>query len=743
MLSAEHPRLKTCLVALGLFCATVALFSRGTEYGFTTYDDPIYVTNNVHVQEGLTWSSVRWAFTGAADYWHPLSWLSHMLDWQLFEDRAQGHHATSVLWHAANAVLAFLLVRRITAGFWGAALCAALFALHPLRVESVTWITERKDLISGFFFLATLYAYLEYAEGRRRGLPSTGRYATTLGLFLLSLMSKPVMVTLPGVLLLLDYWPLRRATIERERPRKALPPPAWLLIEKVPFFVLSLVIALVTVRMQQEHGAFTLHLTTTERIANAFVSIPRYLGKTVFPFDLAICYPHPGRWPGTHVAAAIALVFALTVGVICVRRTQPALLVGWGWFLLMLLPSIGLIQVGVQAMADRYTYIASLGLFLPLGAITVSPSTRVRLAAAALATAVLGGLAGRTWSQQGFWRDSLTLFTHAAEVTPDNYLAHTFLALAYRESGDMARAAVHAERAVSIKPDYATALDAYGVVQRDLGNRDAAKQAFERVLQLAPKTPQTEVDLGLLLLQEGDLESANAHFQRVAAYRPDFAPAWAGLARVNTARREYPQAIKNYGHALELAPQDVSSINNLATVYAAMGDFTRAESLFRQAIQAVPNAPESHANFAEMLRQTGRLSEAFAESAEAVRLDPGNPAFHAGALRIAQQLDRPDDAFALLESAAASQPNNVPLLLLFGDVLGQRGDVPQATRVYEDAVRQAPHNADAHARLGFALYMQQQPRAALQHWEEALRLKPDFPGLSERVQEVRSLLGGR
>jgi len=632
---------RTAVVCLVLLLGTLALFSRAVGYGFTNYDDPAYVTNNPHVQGGLSWAGVRWAFIGRTDYWHPLTWLSHMLDWQLYGARAPGHRLTSLLWHAVNAVLVFLLTRRLTGAFWTSALCAALFAWHPLRVESVVWISERKDVMSGFFFLLTLWAYAGYAEKRRagRGAAWGARYGLALAAFAGGLMCKPVLVTLPGVLLLLDFWPLRRWAFASGSPpaTRAADPvqsPASLLLEKVPFFLLSAVIAVVTVAMQGEAGAFTLKISLAARFANAAVSIPRYLGKFFWPFDLTVCYPHPGGWPAAAVAASGALVLALT-GTACWQwQKRPWLATGWGWFLIMFLPTIGIVQAGFQAMADRYTYLPMLGLQLALlwTLRDVTPPQVTRGMRAGLAAVLLVAGALRTWDQEATWRDPPTLFAHALAVTRDNYPAHAFLSLILLGEGRVAEAEQHALRAVAIRPDFALTQDVLAVVRRAQGRTTEAMAGFRKVLELFPRSPATHCDLGLLLLQQNQLEEAAGHFQAALRISPDLVSAYAGLALVETLRG-HPQAVVDYGeHALALMPRNAESPASLAELHRMVGDalgrcqqITEAAAQYQEALRLQPDDAETHARLGYTMFLLRRPAEAVQQWEEALRLRPDFP----------------------------------------------------------------------------------------------------------------------
>ena len=489
-----------------LFGGTVLLFSRALRCGFVNYDDPAYVTDNVHVQGGLSWAGVEWAFTAPTDYWHPLTWLSHMLDWQLYGPAAFGHHLTSVLWHALNATLAFLLFRRLGAGLWLGAFAAALFAWHPLRVESVVWVTERKDVMSGCFFLLTLLAYARYVDCRSAGRSWWRAYLLTLACFAAGLMSKPMLVTLPLVLLVLDFWPFARFRSPAGLRR--------LLLEKVPFFVLAGAAAVATVLMQRHTGSFVLNLPLGARSGNAVVSVARYLGKFLWPFDLIVCYPHPGYWPAPAVLAAAALVLGLSWLAWRERRRRPWIAAGWLWFLVVLLPAMGLIQVGFQAMADRYTYLPLLG--IEVAALwSLAPALRTQ-----------GGAHQRSAVRQNGGGDR-PRGGRRAHVEPGGRLARFGLAFHPRDRRDGPQrrgggfpcvrpvcrrpadeAAVHAERARALNPRNAMAPVTLAGVRERQGRPADAAELLRAALALRPVWPEVQCQLGLLDLRLGRTEEA-------------------------------------------------------------------------------------------------------------------------------------------------------------------------------------------------------------------------------------------
>ena len=461
-------------MALALAAVTLAVFWRATECGFINYDDPVYITQNPHVQKGLTAESVRWAFTSRCDgLWVPLTLVSHMLDWQFYGENPAGHHLTNVLFHTANTVLLFLLLRRMTGSFWRSAWVAALFALHPLHAETAAWISERKGVLSTLFWLLALCAYTDYARFRARGLRSqaAGRYAATLACFAGSLMAKPIAVTLPFVLLLLDYWPLERWKTPSQAPVDNPHPDnnpsvwvwrrwGWLTVEKLPFFLLSAVFSMVAASEQPVS-----FLTLGQRAGNALVAYPRYLWKTLWPVSLAMPYPFPRTWgwPIGVVILAVVLLMIITWWVVRRARRQPYLATGWFWFLGTMVPALGLVRMGPYSMADRYTYVSLIGIFLMVAwaaGEAVSKRSRWKFAGGALAALLLCLYAWRANYQTGLWTDSGTLFSHTIAITGENnYIAQNDLGYYFKRKGRYDEAIEHYNIALAVPawPNYSTA----------------------------------------------------------------------------------------------------------------------------------------------------------------------------------------------------------------------------------------------------------------------------------------------
>lgn len=540
------------LIALGLCAVTLAAYAQVGGHEFLNWDDQVYVTDNVHVQHGLTWSGVRWAFTNTlTGNWHPLTWLSHMLDCQLFGIRSGAHHLISAALHAVVTVLLFLVLRRLTGDMWPAAFAAALFGLHPLRVESVAWVSERKDVVAGLFWMLALAAYARYVERATRG-----RYAAVLGMLILGLLAKPMAVTLPFVLLLLDAWPLRRM------PSRSLRALFW---EKLPMFAVVAGMSVVALAAQSAGGtvASVDVVPIGARLGNALVAYVAYPLAMVWPAGLAFFYPHPivadPQFSLTSPVAVGSGLLLATITVLAVRARKPApyLAVGWFWYLGTALPVIGIVQLGAQARADRYTYIPSIGLAVMITWAACGLWQRWRLRRATLATAaliVLGLLTGLTWRQVATWRDNETLCLQALRVTSANFVAHANLGSEYGDRGELSAAAEHLQAAVRINPRYAPALCNLGVTRFKQGSSGDARQYLERALQLVPTHVPTLQNLGLIELRAGNLSRGAELLERVLDVDPDHVAALYNLGLVALKRHDAKAARARFERVLQLDP---------------------------------------------------------------------------------------------------------------------------------------------------------------------------------------------
>jgi protein O-mannosyl-transferase len=562
-LKFSHKQLIT-VICLALALGTIAIYSPVLRHDFINYDDPDYILNNSHVQAGLTWPGIVWAFkSGDADNWHPLTWISHMMDCQLFGVNSAAHHLMNVLFHAANTVLLFILLNYMTGAKWRSAFVSALFAWHPLHVESVAWASERKDVLSAFFWMLTLLCYAHYAKGPRESsslaAPKPGEggsspsknetsvhggrganhplsspfYLLALLFFACALMSKPMVVTLPFVLLLLDFWPLQRFVASGAATTSTL---QRLLIEKTPFFLLSAASCVITLAVQKGAMWSSASLPFPFRLANALMSYLRYLSKIFVPTDLALIYPYPHSLPISGVIAAGIVLLLLSIVFVVQARRFPYLAVGWFWFLGTLVPVIGLVQAGIQSMADRYTYLPSIGIFIlvtwGIGDLLASAPRKV------VTAAVVGGLAlclciGLTVKQLGYWRNSLTIFEHTVLVTTDNYAAYDCLGKCLKNAGRPDRAQQCFDEAIRIEPDYPLAQYDAGMNLIALGDPAGASNHLATAIQLWPGNAIAQYDFGVFLLQHGQPKEAADHFAAALAIKPDFSEARAKLEKLD------------------------------------------------------------------------------------------------------------------------------------------------------------------------------------------------------------------
>lgn len=552
----------TILACIVLALATFAVYGEVGSHRFIHFDDGAYVFDNQVVRAGLTLNGVKWAFTTLyAGYWMPLTWLSHMLDCQLFGLSAGGPHLSNLLFHIANTLLLFLWLLRATRTPGPAFLVAALFAWHPLHVESVAWVAERKDVLSTFFWLLTMWAYLWYVER-----PAGGRYFLVLLCFGLGLMVKPMLVTLPLALLLLDYWPLHRWTPNQQDEKTFTRVTGGrLVLEKVPLLILSLLCSAVTVYAQKTSGALARlgEIPLTERVATALVAYVWYPLKMLWPSRLAVLYPHPlDTFPLWQVLGAGLILVLISILIIRLRRSYPYLLVGWLWYLGTLLPVIGLVQVGDQAWADRFTYVPLIGLFI-LSVWGAREVTALLPGARGLrplgAVIILAALLVVTFFQVRLWRDSITLFEHTLSVTGDNYLIQHNLGVALAARGQREQAAAHFLEALRLNPANARAQNRRGEDLVAQGKIDAGIARFQRAVKLKPDLVEAYNNLGLAYASQGRMDQALAMFRQAIALDRNFAAAYKNLAMALMCQGKNKEAGEMLENAARLKPDDLET----------------------------------------------------------------------------------------------------------------------------------------------------------------------------------------
>jgi len=628
-----HPKswLTDLLVCLGLVAVTWAVFGQTLTHDFVNFDDHVYVYENPLVVRGLSTEGIIGAFTHAhARNWHPLTTLSHMLDCQLYGLNAGGHHLMNVILHTISVLLLFLVLKQMTDALWQSAFVAALFAIHPLHVESVAWIAERKDVLSAVFFMLTLGAYVQYTRA-----PSALRYLLVALLFAFGLMSKPMLVTLPFVLLLLDYWPLRRIGAQKSEVRRRLPT---LITEKTPFFAMSVFSCIATLFAQRQGPSAIDQLPFLWRLENTFVTYVTYIWQMLWPAQLAVFYPHPNdRLPVVEVTAAIALLVGISLVAIYLRRTKPYLVTGWFWYLGMLVPVIGFVQVGEQAHADRYTYLPQIGLYIMI-AWTVGDllleSTRVRRTlAGVIAIMAIVSLGVRALGQTSYWKNSETLWNHTVAVTGDNDVAHNNLGFLFLHRGELDKAISEFQTALDIRSRNTETHYSLGaaLIQSNLGNAlarkqlwDAAVDHLQQAIKLRPDYADAYFNLGTVLFQQGRLDQAIAQWRKALEIRPRDAEAHRNVGDALRKQGKAREAMSEYEQALNIAPEDTAALNNLAWILAtysdaSMRDGARAVTLATRAVQVSGRRnPSFVRTLAAAHAETGQFAEA-AATAEAAK----------------------------------------------------------------------------------------------------------------------------
>ena len=628
---AKGPNAKSDFRRSGLWVVAVLVtinllaYAPVRHYGFVNIDDPQYLTQNPQVKSGLSWHGVLWAFTtGHQANWHPLTWLSHMLDVQLYGFNAGAHHLTNLLLHIANTLLLFWALFQMTRALGRSAFVAALFAVHPLHVESVAWVAERKDVLSTLFWMLTVCAYIGYVRQ-----PRSARYLAVISFFAVGLMAKPMLVTLPFVLLLLDFWPLGRLTL---RQRSNFPK---LIREKIPFLILTAISSAVTMFAQRRGGAMVGVdvVPMTIRLANACVAYFTYFWKMFWPTGMAVLYPTPIRAvPDWWLVAAIGLI-VLSVLAIKLATRRPYVFVGWFWFLGTLVPVIGLVQVGRQAMADRYTYVPLVGLFLivafGLGDALALPPARRRV----LMTA--GGLVivSCVWAtrvQLRYWSSSEALWEHTIRVTTDNAVAHFSLAVAFTEQGKPDEAMREYSEALRIVPQYAEAHYNIAEALTKSGKTDAAIAHYSEALRLA-KISQTGLDqyqlaaahhdLALAFSSKGNMEEAGAHLAEALRMNPNFPEAHNSFGIHYLIKGNADEAIAHFAEAIRLKPDYAVAHNNLGSALANKGRLEDAISEYAEAVRVDRSYADAHTNLGILLAKEAKTTEAISHFSEALRIN--------------------------------------------------------------------------------------------------------------------------
>jgi tetratricopeptide (TPR) repeat protein len=674
--------------------AVLAVFAQTAKFGFVNYDDNKYIYENPVVQQGLTWQGVRWALTySEIGHWHPLTWLTHMADCQIYGLWPGGHHLTNVALHAITTVLLFLVLRQMTGFLWRSAFVAAVFAIHPLRAESVAWIAERKDVLSGMFFMLTLMAYLYYVQQ-----PSFRRYAAMAALFALGLLSKNMLVTLPFVLLLLDWWPLgrmqRRKAEGGNGDADASRVPFWRLVtEKVPLFLLSAGSCVATSLASEKHGD-TGFIAFLPRCGNAVVSYIVYMRQMVFPAGLANPYPYPPSGPPvSQVCVALALLVAITAGVVSCRQKRPFLLMGWLWYLGMLVPAIGIVQISYYSHADRYTYLPEIGLAIA-GTWAVADLSagwwHRRVILGGLTIAIMGALGVCGYTQTSYWRDGELLWTHTLACTSSNAVAHLNL-------GDLLRLR---------------------------GRLDEAAIQYRQVLDIEPNNVETINNLGNILAMKGQNEAALAEYHKALAVQPGFADTHVNLGNL-LMHNNLEEAITEYRKALELAPDKVEILNNLGKALGMKGEDEAAIAQYQKALEIQPGYANARFNLGNRLLKMGRLDEAATQYRKVLEIQPDDATARNMLGKTLLLKGDFDGAMSCFEKTTPMSPDPFSRWFNLGNGFLQQEDWVTAIPCYRQALSINPRSADAGANLGTAFWKKGDIKDAIDSWQEALAINPD------------------
>ncbi len=701
-------------MCLCLSLMTGAVFGVAVTHDFINYDDPAYVTKNHHVQGGLSMKGVVWAFTTTLedhDHWHPVTMLSHMLDCQLFGLNPAGHHFTNILLHILNTILLFVLLHRMTKDLWPSALVAALFALHPLHVESVVWIAERKDVLSTFFMLATLWAYVSYVEESGKG-----KYLLALSLFAFSLMSKSIVVTLPFLLLLLDFWPLGRLSfisdMNRQGPSSPVPTRK-ILWEKAPFFLLSIIVSIVTLLARQDRLTDTSRLlySFSERVIRTVDGYVFYIWKMFVPTNLSVAYLPDS--PVFNWGSLLSLAFLIGVTFLCFKgiKKRPYLVVGWVWYLATLAPVSGIIQTGPTILADRYTYVPMVGLFIMLSWGLLELNTgRLRdmpvgIIAMFLFLAVCAALC---FKQVGFWKNSVTLFSRTISVNPDNYIARLNLGLALYKAGSKDEALDHLYRAIQLTPQSQKARFGLGHVLCDMRRYKEAIDQLSEAIRISPTHGKAHMDLAICLSRTGRFEKAREHFTKAIELMPD-----------------NPEAYYNYGYALELENRNEEALDQM-----------------KEALDINPNHIFARGSLDTLtgiqLYEDGKIQEAAERLQEVVRRIPeqSQASHYLGLIALSRK--EMDSAISHFSNAIKANSGYTEAHVNLGIALAGKEDFAKADEAFSEALKIEPYHVKARYNYAASLYLQHRDKEAVEELAKTLEIDPDYKEARDLLNTLQS-----
>jgi tetratricopeptide (TPR) repeat protein len=719
----------------GLLALAVALaFGRTVGYGFVNYDDNVFVYENPQIKTGFNGKSMAWAMTNnCGSVWGPLTWLSYIADWRLYGPKAGGFHLTNVLLHGATSVCLFLALRRLTDATWPSALAAALFAVHPLRVESVAWVAERKGLLSGLFFVLTLWAYAGYA---RRPF-SWWRYLAVAVMFALGLLAKAAAVTFPFVALLLDYWPLgRMGSVAGGGEGEATPAVSarrttvgQLVLEKIPLLAVAAVFSAVTFLTHFSGARFLETRPLFTRVGYALVSYMAYVGQLFWPANLVVLCPDPGaslaHW---KIAAAALGLIGVTGALVACWRRYPYLIVGWLWYLGMMVPVSGLVQrLGNQGMADRYTYLPQIGLCLALACTAAKwsrSSRKGRLAGSLVSVGILTSLMGCAWWQTTYWRDSETLWRRALDCNLPSAKAHNNLGTALLDRGRLDEADSHFRQALELDPAYADAYHNLGETLLRRGRFGAAVLQYRKALQFDARLVKAHLSLGAALAYSGRLDQSIAQYRAALAIDPGLLDAHVGIAAGLLDQGRLHEAEIQCRKALQIQPGETRARSMLGKALAGQTADGDPVARIRKLVESKPNDAEAHGSLARILALQGNIDEAIQHYQKALEIKPNQAEIQNNLGNTLIRQHRFDEAIVHCRRALELRPGYAEAHYNLGNALASKGRVDEAVTHFQKAVEIKPDYAAAHKNLGEALEEQGKFQEAIGHWRQAVRLQP-------------------
>lgn len=744
-LPSKSLSLTKLLICLGLLLLATYAYWGLTRAGFIGFDDPVYVVKNFPVQQGLTTQGTAWAFTtGHGGNWHPLTWLSHMLDVQLFGLNPVAHHLVNLFFHLANTVLLFLLLSQLTATVWRSAFVALLFSLHPLHVESVAWIAERKDVLSTFFGLWTIWFYADYVRAIEKS-HGTRSFLVAHIFFALALLCKPMLVTLPCLLVLLDFWPLRRFGLPGEAASQGgffTPAVLWKFArEKLFLFEMAAISSVVTFFVQDSAGAMASleRLSLGHRIGNAFVAYIAYLGKMIWPRDLAVLYPIQ-TWPLWQTLAAALLLAVVTFLVVRGAQKRPYLFTGWFWYLGMLVPVIGVVHVGSQWMADRYTYLPMVGVLIIIawGAADLLRGRALRWLAAAAAVGIAGVSLLLTRQQVALWRDSETLFTHSLRVTKRNVLLLSNLAAEYLDKGNLDRAIELLTEAISIRGDHAGSWSNLGAAYERRGDLDRAIDCYSKALDLDPKNAEAQNNFGYVLLTHGRADLAIPHFQSALQRSPQFAEANYNFGNALFLQGKPADALPYYEKAVLYRTNYAEAHNNLARIALTLGQLDKALEHSQIALKLKPDMNQARETTGNVLWQRGRVGEAENCFRELTKADPANANYADSLGLVLMSQKKFAEAAGMFSNAVSLESRRPAFHFHYGNALMSLQQQVQARQEYRLATTLDPDFAEAHYQLAMILLAEKRTEEAADELAVAVKVKPRWQEALNNLAWIRA-----